>query len=249
MAKIRVLIVEDNVDEGEELRQSLQELGYDITALTDNLKDALGYFYAQEPDIVLVDIYLHGKADGLVFAEKMNTAASVRRPFIFITSASDRATFDQAMRTQPDSYLIKPFNPLEVQYAIELAIERHYGSEGAFSADKTMAVKGEESMFVKNGSVLYKVLPSDIFYIEVDGKYSQLITREASFWVQWPLKNVIEKLGNDTFIRVHRNFAINWQQIDKVHLKDHQVILKNSKEIPISQNFKEKLISKLEILK
>ena len=249
MAKVKVLIVEDELEEGLELKESLLNLGYQITAIVDNIKDALGYFYSQEPDIVLIDIYLQGTPDGLQLATKINENAHSKRPFIYITKASDRSTFEQAIQTKPDSYLIKPFNPLEVQYAIELAIEKHFGNAGALSSQNETALQANKDFYIKKGHVLHKVSASDIYFVAVEGKYSELITENDKFLVQWPLKSMVEKINRDDFVRVHRNYAVNTRVISKVHLKDQQLILKNDAIIPVSQNFKDNLTKKLDILK
>lgn len=249
MAKVRLLIIEDEQAEALELQESLTHMGYEITGLAPNLKEALGLFYSQKPDLVLIDIYLEGKPDGLKFAQTLNDNPQTKKPFIFLTKAADKITFEKARETQPDSYLLKPFNPLEVQYAIELAIEKHYGGGGAFTAKNELAVEGDHDFFIKKGNVLHRVSTSDIYFVEVDGKYSQLSTAHDSYLVQWSLKHVIDKINRSDFIRVHRNYAINTQMISKVHLKDQQLILKNEKTIPISQNFKENLTKRLDILR
>ncbi len=249
MAKVRLLIIEDERAEALELQESLTHLGYEITGIAPNLKEALGLFYSQSPDLVLIDIYLDGKPDGLKFAQTLNDNPQTKKPFIFLTKASDKITFDKARETQPDSYLLKPFNPLEVQYAIELAIEKHYGGGGAFTTKNELAIEGDHDFFIKKGNVLHRVSTSDIYFVEVDGKYSQLTTASDSYLVQWSLKHVIDKINRSDFIRVHRNYAINTQMISKVHLKDQQLVLKNEKTIPISQNFKENLTKRMDILR
>lgn len=250
MAKVRLLIIEDEQSEALELQESLTHLGYEITGVASNLKDALGLFYSQSPDLVLIDIYLEGKPDGLKFAQTLNSNPQTKKPFIFLTKTADKDTFEKARETQPDSYLLKPFNPLEVQYAIELALEKHYGGgSGAFTIKNELAIEGGHDFFIKKGNVLHRVSTSDIYFVEVDGKYSQLTTESDSYLVQWSLKHVINKINRNDFIRVHRNYAINTQMISKVHLKDHQLILKNEKTIPISQNFKENLTKRLDILR
>ncbi len=249
MGKVRLLIIEDEQAEALELQESLAHLGYDVTGVAPDLKEALGLYYSQQPDLVLVDIYLAGQPDGLKFAQTLNANPQTKKPFIFLTKSADKATFDKARETQPDSYLLKPFNPLEVQYAIELAIEKHYGGGGAFTAKNDLALEGDHDFFIKKGNVLHRVSTADIYFVEVDGKYSQLSTASEAYLVQWSLKHVIDKINRSDFIRVHRNYAINTQMISKVHLKDHHLILKNDSTIAIIQNFKENLTRRLDILR
>ena len=249
MTKVRILIVEDDAMEGEALQQSLIELGYSVTGIATNLQDALGLFYSQSPDVVIIDIYLGDEPDGLTVAEKINLNQQTRRPFIFLTNASDKDTFSKARATSPDSYLIKPFNPLEVQYAIELAIEKHHSDIGAFTQGKGQMVYSDRDLYVKKGNVLQKLALSAVISIAVDGKYCQLTTEASSYLIQWPLKALLEKLAPHDFMRIHRNYAVNLHMISQVHLKDQQVIMKNGQTFPVSQRFRETLTKHLDILK
>lgn len=249
MAQIRILIIEDDFEQTKALIQFLEKNGYDVINVASNLKDALGYFYSQDPDIVLIDIYLDGKPDGIAFAEKINQNPNTTKPFIFLTSYTDIHTFNEAKLTQPYSYLVKPFNPLELQYAIELAIEKFMGETGSFSHHQHNAILDEKCFFVKSGEALIKLPLHDLFYIEVDGRYSLITARQGSFLIQKSLKNLADRLPSQQFVRIHRNFIVNMNEIDKIHLADQQALLKNGKAIPFSQNFKHNLIQRFEVLK
>jgi DNA-binding LytR/AlgR family response regulator len=249
MTKTRILIVEDDPEQAEELTKFLDKAGYELTAIADNLKDALGYFYSQQPDIVIVDIYLHGQPEGITFAQRLNENEATKRPFIFLTQNADLNTFHEARLTSPYSYLLKPFNHLELQYAIELAIEKFAQETGAFTLNKRNAVVLEKDLFVKRGDSLIKVPFQDINYVEVEGKYSNVVSKQGIFLVQLPLKKLEERLRHHQFIRIHRNYVVNINAIQKVHLGDQLVILENQTTIPISVGFKQNLVNHLDILK
>ena len=124
MKDSKVLIVEDRATEASYLKDVLLELGYQVPAIASTLSKALEYFSLYKPDISLVDIYLDGKPDGIVFAMEMNGKEKTRRPFVFLTGATEATTFKLAKAAMPYHYLIKPFNKPELQYSIELALER-----------------------------------------------------------------------------------------------------------------------------
>lgn len=248
MSKCRILIIEDLQSEAEELSEFLLDNNYEITAVADNLRDALGYFYSQKPDMVLADIYLGGKPEGITFAERMQENPNTARPLIFLTSHTDQHTYQQAKLTLPFSYLLKPYNQLELQFAMELAMEKFANSAGSFTQFQQQSILIDRDFYVKRGNSLLKVKASEIEYAEVEGKYSNLITADYRYMVQQSLKNLEEKFM-DLFIRIHRNYLVNIHHIHSLNLSDGTVSLKTSKTIPLSQNFKEQLLSRLDIIK
>ena len=241
MPRTKLLVVEDHAEERQDLVHCLEELGYEVAGLATNLQDALGLYFTVNPDLVIIDIYLQGQPDGILLAEKIRQQAVVSKPFIFLTHAADRHTFAQAASTTPDSYLIKPYNPPEVQYAIELALSRFE------TQDQPLEIR-QGMLFIKTGKTLHKVAPEEVLYIEVDGKHCQLSTASNRYLVQWPLKTLIEQLGSTRFVRVHRNYAVNWQQVVKVHLTDRELSMSNGQIIPMSQRLKDKVIDQLTVL-
>lgn len=249
MAKIKILVVEDDPYYSDQLVEYLEEKDFIVTEVANNLKDALGYFYSQQPDLVIVDIYLNGKPDGIEFAKTLNENENTRKPFIFLTGHTDQDTFRDAKLTSPFSYLIKPFNPVELQYTIELAIEKFAGDAGVFSAESPGGVVIESALFMKKGNTLVKVMLSQVDYVEVAGKHSKIEADGSTYLISWPLKKIIQKLGAYQFIQIHRNFVVNLHAIAKVDLIDQQVMLKNGKPIPFSRNFRDNLIGSLDIMK
>ena len=78
-------------------------------------------FARTRPDLVMLEIHLKGEASGVDFAHKLRELSDV--PVVFLTSSTDRETYEQARRTLPHAYLIKPIDPLALQSAVELALQ------------------------------------------------------------------------------------------------------------------------------
>src|SRR3954468_22181501 len=96
MKKTKVLIMEDQPIEASYLKDTLTQLGYEVTAVARCLSEGLEYFYVHQPDISLVDVYLDGKPDGIVFGMEINTGQETKKPFLFLTGATDTSTFKLA---------------------------------------------------------------------------------------------------------------------------------------------------------
>lgn len=249
MGKVKVLIIEDDQEQAVDVADSLSNNGYLVTGVAKDLNESYGLFYSQSPDIVIVDIYLNGQPGGITFVETMNKNSDTRKPFIFLTSHSDIHTFSQARSTKPYSYLLKPFNPMELQYAIELALENFVVENGYQPMSAKEGVFINKDLFVKMNRSLLKISMMDILYIEVSGKFSNLVTVEGSFLTQHALKYLLNLLDQQVFYRVHRNFIVNKSCIRKIELAEHEIVLSNDKIIPFSKNFLSQNMGNLEILK
>ncbi|SNQ60113.1 PAS domain S-box protein [Candidatus Methanoperedens nitratireducens] len=75
------------------------------------------------PDLVLMDIVLQGKMDGVETARQISS--SFNTPVIYLTAHSDKATLEKAKITEPFGYIIKPFREKELKMAIEIALFKH----------------------------------------------------------------------------------------------------------------------------
>ncbi len=238
MDNINILIVEDTPSESEALIAVLKENGYNIVGLATNHKDALALFYANKVDIVIIDIYLNGIPEGITFAETINVIPNSAKPFVFLTSSTDRHTFERAKLTNPFSYLLKPFNELELLYALELAIEKFYAQNDVFLGEEEDTVISTEYLFIKKGKSLKKVLVADIIYIEVEEKYCNIITEKEKFVILISLTKILDMLDNTLFCRTHRNYIVNTEKIIEIVPADNLVVLTGNHKVTLGEKYK-----------
>ena len=125
MEKINVLLIEDTAEESDMLLEVLEK-EYAIVGVARTYAEALDLFYKNPVDIVIIDVFLNGQPDGITFAETINAVPNSLKPFVFLTSSKDRQIFERAKLTRPFSFLMKPFNELEILYALEMAVEKFY---------------------------------------------------------------------------------------------------------------------------
>ena len=119
-----------------------------------NFKDAIELFIKSKVDILIIDIFLDGIPDGIAFAETITLIPNALKPFVFLSNSRDRQIFERAKLTRPFSFLMKPFNELEILYAIEIAIEKFYNQANEFSKDELSAVISEEYLYIKKKRLL-----------------------------------------------------------------------------------------------
>ena len=119
----RVLIVEDEQLVAVSLAELLRSLGYDVSDVVATAEEAVDRVRSQPPDIVLMDIVLRGRMDGIEAAVRIRTELDL--PVVFLTGHADGATLERAKAAQPYGYVVKPFDDREVHTAIEIALYKH----------------------------------------------------------------------------------------------------------------------------
>ena len=123
MTKNRILVVEDEIVIARSLQISLEKLGYVITAIVASGEQAIQKIEeGDHPDLVLMDISLQGKLDGIETARILGNRFNIS--VIYITSHSDEAAFEKAKTTNPYGYITKPFKKDELKNIVELGIYR-----------------------------------------------------------------------------------------------------------------------------
>ena len=122
MPDVCVLLVEDDniIAKIEEWR--LKNLGYTICGRATTGAEAMELVIRNKPDIVLMDINIQGEIDGIETAKMIKKGFNI--PVIYVTSHSDGATLDRAKETNPDGFIVKPFEDNDLRVAIELALRK-----------------------------------------------------------------------------------------------------------------------------
>ncbi|MDI9308594.1 MAG: response regulator transcription factor [Limnohabitans sp.] len=248
MDKVNVLVIEDNATEKEALLKVLQANNYNVVGVASSHKEALELFTSKKVDIVIVDIYLNGVPEGITFAETLSILPNQSKPFVFLTSTTDRNIFERAKLTNPFSYLLKPFNELELLYALELAIEKFYAQNDVFLGDEEDTIISNEFLFIKKGKSLKKVAISDILYIEVEEKYCNIVTEKEKFVILISLTKILELLNPNLFYRTHRNYIVNSDKIIEIIPVDNLIILTGNHKITLSDKYKD-FMKKVKMLK
>jgi PAS domain S-box-containing protein len=122
MADIKILLVEDESIEAMEIKRTLKSFGYEVPYVASSGEDAVEKALKIMPDLILMDIVLMGDNDGIEAATQIK---ELNIPVIFITAHSEESTIERAKHTEPYGIIIKPYNRIELKYAIELAIYKN----------------------------------------------------------------------------------------------------------------------------
>jgi CheY-like chemotaxis protein len=118
----KILLVEDDDIIAKVENWRLKNLGYEVTGRAVSGAEAMDLVVKTRPDLVLMDINIQGEMDGIETAKRIKKQFSI--PVVYVTSHSDGPTLDRAKATQPDGFIVKPFEDNDLRVGIELALKK-----------------------------------------------------------------------------------------------------------------------------
>ena len=246
-ALIKILVVEDEMIIGAKISMQLTSLGYEVTGILPRGEEAIIHVEENRPDIVLLDINLKGKFNGIETALQIQKLADI--PIIYLTANSDEATFNRAKASRPYAFISKPYKQLDLQRAIELTIcrmaENETGPHADESSDDERPFILSDRIFVRHREKMIKIIVAEILYIEADRNYCRIFTRNREYLLSITLKTIEEKLPGRIFLRTHRSYMINLAHVDEV-AEGHVIIAQ--KAIPLSTGLREQLLQRIQTL-
>jgi DNA-binding LytR/AlgR family response regulator len=247
MEKIKILIVEDESIIAEDLREIIESLKYHVVGVAFSAKRAIEMLDREKPDLVLIDIILNGLEGGIYIANLINEKYKI--PFVFVTSHADHATLEKARATRPAGYVVKPFGEKDIFAAIEIALF-NFSNQQKKSADVESTPTSDEefvindNFFIKDGGRYTKVGFNEIKWVKADGNYVEVQTLQKKFLLRSPLKNILVQLPENSYIRVHKSYAVFKKFITKIEQNNIYI---DDIVIPIGRKFKEELFKELGI--
>ncbi len=180
--------------------------------------DALEYLRAEPVDLMFLDINMP-HITGVEFARVLDTPPMI----IFTTAYQDYAL--TGFELNAIDYIVKPFSfdrfLRAVNKAYELQMLRETASVQRPDPDRYIMIKVEYSTV--------KVFIKDITYIEGLKDYIRICTPQKNFVTKSTMKNIVDKLPANEFIRIHKSFIVS---IDKItSFENNHIHLANGSEI------------------
>jgi two-component system, NtrC family, response regulator HydG len=129
----KILIVEDQFIEANSLRISLHKAGYTVCSIAASVDEAIKIKNKEKPNLVLLDIRLQGKLNGIDLARILR-AENIA--FIFLSANSSKEILEAAKTTRPYGFLVKPFRDKDVLVAIDVALYLHQQNQEVILNDK-----------------------------------------------------------------------------------------------------------------
>ncbi|MCX7973202.1 MAG: diguanylate cyclase [Candidatus Aminicenantes bacterium] len=123
MEKPKILIVEDEGLVARDLEAMIRNLGYRVVGICSSAEEAFRLINTRRPDLIIMDIVLQGKLDGIKAADEIRRRHNL--PIIFLTAHTDETTFQRAKVTNPLAFIHKPVEQKELLTVIEMALYKH----------------------------------------------------------------------------------------------------------------------------
>ncbi len=194
----------------------------------DNPLDAIEFLRKEPVDLILVDIQMPDLT-GTDFVRSLEISPKV----IFTTAYPQYAI--EGFKLNAIDYLLKPFSYDEFLKAVQKAYKQAELEAGA----ATTVEANNQFLFLKSEYKIRRINFNDILYIEglkdyikvfIKGEPKPILSLNS-------IKALEQKLPDDRFMRVHRSFIVNLEQIDTI---ERSRIVFGKEYIPISDQYKEK---------
>jgi len=117
------MVVEDEAVIALKLQQMLIKMGYDVISISYSGKEALENARSFRPDLILMDIMIPGKLDGIAAAKIVKTELGI--PVVFLTAFAEDKIIKRAREAEPYGYILKPFQDLEIKATVEIALYKN----------------------------------------------------------------------------------------------------------------------------
>lgn len=246
MKPARILIVEDKSIIAEALAHTLENAGYSITGKAVSGEEALILAESDVPDLVLMDIHLSGKLDGIQTAERLNKKINI--PIIYLTDFHDAETVQRAKHTHPANYLLKPYQEKDLLIAIEIAFfNACTGKEFQMNVsekEKKEFFPFKDRFFVKEKDILYRINIADTLWIEANGSYCKIKTLDRIYTLSISLGAFAERFDHILFLRVSRYYIVNMDKVTAI--KGNMLIIdKEEEEIIIGEDYRDEVKKRL----
>lgn len=229
MKMIRVVIVEDETDAAETLVRFVKRYGdergidQDVRVFADGLT-FLGVA-ADKCDIVFMDIELP-ELDGFETARRLR-ARDDKTCIIFVTNMSGYAI--RGYDVDAMGFVVKPATYFALSVLMDKAVkrcERLHGSE----------------ILIGSGDDIHRLMPDDIYYIEVMDHFLVYHTRVGDIRVYGQLGRAAGALRDKGFFRCHKSYVVNLDYVTEVK-RDHVFV--NKERVPISRGIRGRIVAEI----
>lgn len=241
MNQYNILIVEDDPEIADSLSDMLEILNHKVVGQAESYDQAMDFLSEGGVDLALVDIQLKGQKTGIDLAEQINT--NHKLPYIFTTAFADGETVSKASEHGPYGYIVKPYSMKDLNPAIEVAMANHRNSQ-ALKPDQADFFSNNH-LYIKVNSRLIRLEDDEIQYIEAKGDYVIFKTSDKGYVVHSTIKNVVEKMNPEIFLKVHRSYVVNLDKIKDIEDSSIQI---GDKIIPVSRQNKPDLMKRIDLI-
>lgn len=190
-----ILLVEDNVIVAFDMQTRLEQLGYQVQGIITSGEEAISAATRQPPSLILMDIYLDGRIDGIEAAQTI--LRTIQIPIIFLTGHDDEATLNRAKITEAFGYIIKPAKTRDLHVAIEIALYKHSAQQALQKSEQQYRLLFDSML---NGFALHEVIlnergrPLDLRFLDVNPAFASFFGLPADEIIGRTLRRIFNRV-------------------------------------------------------
>ncbi|MBT3243936.1 MAG: response regulator transcription factor [Bacteroidetes bacterium] len=197
-----------------------------IESFTNPFK-ALSFLQSNNIDLAFLDINMP-ELTGLQLVKSLTSPPEV----IFITAYPEFGA--ESYEFNAVDYLLKPVKYDRFLKAV---------NKVSFQPKDVEKKKSSQTVFIKSGTQINQIQVDNIQYIEAAGNYMTFYTTHKKLLSLFNMKEVLDLLPSDEFIRIHKSFIVSLGHIDII--EKHRVII-NEQAIPIGVTYREEFLKRFE---
>jgi two-component system LytT family response regulator len=235
---MRTFIVDDEAPARAKLRMWLaKQPDVEITGeFADGLRAAQGII-AASPDVVFLDVQMPGLS-GLEVAAQLEPDDAPLLVFVTAYDAHALAAFD----LNAVDYLLKPYDEERFRRALDRVRERlHLPDQPASVVRVARAQIGvSERLLVPEGDGLRLIDSASVHTLEADDNYVHVHTATERYLLRRTLRDLLQQLGEQRFVRIHKSVAVNIAEIDALaplFKGDYELRLRSGKLLRLSRRY------------
>jgi DNA-binding LytR/AlgR family response regulator len=224
---ISCIIIDDEPLSRDVLRKYMSELTeLSLIAECRDAFEATAVLSREQVDLLFLDINMPGLS-GISFARSLTVS-----PLIIFTTAYPEFAVE-GFEVNALDYLVKPFSFERFLTAVNRAQLRLQKQIPRSESSRKIVLKADKK--------LYALEFSDLLFIEGQGDYIKVHMKDKTLMVHHTLKNILESLPTNEFMRVHKSFVVNLHKIS--FIEGNQVRI-NEHTIPVSPPNREELLQR-----
>jgi DNA-binding LytR/AlgR family response regulator len=244
---LKVLLVEDEGIIAADMENMLKKMGYEVFETAMDYEEAIERLEEETPDLILLDVNLGGRKDGIDLAEIINEKYQI--PFIFTTSYTDGLTIERAKKVNPIGYLVKPFKQEQLYTTIEMAMfaiaKQPKEAQPIDNEQESDGLVIKDALFLKDKYRYTKLPLGDILWLKTEGNYVEIHLHNRKELIRSSITQFIEKLDKSNFFRTHKSYAVNLDFLTRVEPTEIFIL---GTAIPIAKSYHDELIKRIEIM-
>ncbi len=230
MKKINCIIVDDDeIDRLMALSYVKRFENLNLIGSFEAAEDALIAIESNPIDILFLDIDMPGM-NGM----QLRKIAKNIPVCIFITAHPEHAV--ESFELDTLDFIVKPLKFDRFEQTMNRVTEFMEIKQKALLFESSI---GGDTIYIKEGHEQTKVKLHDILYLEALKDYTLVITDKKRHCVLSSIGNLLKESHFQSFVRIHRSFAVQKQYVKKINIHDLQ--LNNDVIIPLGRSFKDNL--------